>query len=105
MPKITKFAHACVLGFSILVALIEMIISAVLVSSYNRSEYPTTHLRDVIRYTLFVSIFNIVFGGAFIFFILSLSTSIIASIASNLGVLFVLWIFWLASVPLPLKML
>ncbi len=49
------------------------------------------------RFTLFVSIFNLVFGGAYIFFILKLGTSIIASIISFLGFLFILWIFWLAS--------
>lgn len=175
-----------VLAFTLLIAFINMIISAVLVSSYvsllwqapsgpivieredpnwegaelgearfadrccamprlqNRSAYPTTTFKNVTRYvglgrfsqdadltlpflpkldefndialirsltprygtrnackpcrfTLFVSIFNLVFGGAYVFFILKLGTSIIASIISFLGFLFILWIFWLAS--------
>lgn len=53
--------------------------------------------QSLTRFTLFVSIFHLVFGGAFIYFTLFLSTSVVASIASNLGFLFILWIFWLAS--------
>jgi len=97
MPAVTKLGMVGVLGFTLLIAFINMIISAVLVASYNRSEYPTTTFKNVTRFTLFVSIFNLVFGGAYIFFILKLGTSIIASIISFLGFLFILWIFWLAS--------
>ena len=59
--------------------------------------------RCVTRYTLFVSLFNLFIGGAFIAFLFFLPTSIIASIASFLALTFILWIFWLASwvPPLP----
>ncbi|CAD6564593.1 MAG: hypothetical protein CYPHOPRED_004105 [Cyphobasidiales sp. Tagirdzhanova-0007] len=97
MVSVPKIGYAGVLGFVVFVSFIEMIIAAVLVSSYNRGHYPTTHLRDVIRYTLFVSIWTILTGSAYAYFSLMLSTSIVASVASNAAFVFLTWLFWLAS--------
>merc|ERR1711939_643689 len=77
--NVTKYAHAGVYGFTAFISFIEMILAAILIRSYNSDGYPTTQFKNVTRFTLFVS------------------TSVVASIASNLAFLFLLWIFWLAS--------
>jgi len=95
--NVTKYAHAGVYGFTAFISFIEMILAAILIRSYNSDGYPTTQFKNVTRFTLFVSLFNLFFGAAFIYLTLFLSTSVVASIASNLAFLFLLWIFWLAS--------
>lgn len=83
------------LPVSLSMLLLHKPVLAGLIPAIHRIVRPPPHLAR--RFTLFVSIFNLVFGGAYIFFILKLGTSIIASIISFLGFLFILWIFWLAS--------
>ncbi|KAK9897071.1 hypothetical protein P389DRAFT_168771 [Cystobasidium minutum MCA 4210] len=97
MPSTMKLVLSGALGVVVLFSLIDMIISAVLVSSYNSSSYPSTDIKNVTRYTLFVSLWTLFLGGAYIFFILALGTSIIGSIISVLAFLFITWIFWIAS--------
>jgi len=85
-------------GFVLLFALIEMIITAVLVSSYNSTDsYPDGSYKGAIRFLLFTSIWTLVTGGGLLAAFFLATSSIVASIASFGAWAALTWLFWMAG--------
>jgi len=63
----------------------------------NGSGYPTTQLKNTVRFALFVALWNLFIGGAYLAFNFILTSSIIASVASNAAFFAVTWLLWLAT--------
>ncbi|KAJ8508626.1 hypothetical protein ONZ45_g9121 [Pleurotus djamor] len=91
--------HPIVFGLLILFGIIELSISAWLTSRYSaRHDYFSLTLRDRVRFTLFTSIWTVVFSIAYlVLFWHSATGSILTSVASHLIFLFLSWVFWTAA--------
>jgi len=90
-------AHPIYLGLTVLFAFIEMILTAILVHSYNNTGYPSDGYKGATRFLLFTSLWTLLFGGAYIGSFLLATSSIISSIASHGAFAFLTWLFWLAG--------
>lgn len=84
-------------GLLIFFAFVEMIQVAVLVASGNRHGYDTASLRDRLRFLLFVSLWTIILGGAYLAGFLVAAGSFLFSIASHTVFIVLTWIFWLVG--------
>ncbi|CAL1694894.1 unnamed protein product [Somion occarium] len=94
--------HPIVFGLIILFSIIELSISAWLVSRFNaHHNYPSTGVRDRTRFLLFTSIWTIVFSVPFMFFFWRSSSSGEESVLTSVGAhgvfLFITWVFWTAG--------
>ncbi|KAI8460260.1 hypothetical protein BY996DRAFT_4574955 [Phakopsora pachyrhizi] len=85
--------YALILLFSI----IEFLLTAVLISDYERGDYPNDSIRDRIRFILFSSCWNIVFIPIILVASLRATNSFIASATLNLALSAITWIFWLSA--------
>lgn len=84
-------------GLLIFFAFVEMIQVAVLVASGNRHGYDSGSLRDRLRFLLFVSLWTIVLGAAYLAGFLVAAGSFLFSIASHTVFIVLTWIFWLVG--------
>jgi hypothetical protein len=86
-----------IFGLIILFGAVEVALSTWLVNWYDNRSYPSHSYRDRIRFTCFVSWWTLVFAIAYLVFYQIAATSIISSVASHAGWLFLTWIFWTAA--------
>jgi len=101
IDKHTRRGHPVIFGLMILFGIIELAISAWLVSRFNANhDYVSISERDRVRYLLFVSCWTIVFSFLFlILFLHSASTgSIMTSVGSHGIYLLLTWLLWTAGV-------
>ncbi|KAI0673934.1 hypothetical protein C8Q78DRAFT_661244 [Trametes maxima] len=91
--------HPVIFGFIILFSIIELAISAWLVSRFNlRHDYLSIDVRDRTRFLLFTSCWTIFFSlFYFALFLHSPSGGIMTSIVSHAAFLIITWIFWTAG--------
>ncbi|KAH9176851.1 hypothetical protein EDB89DRAFT_1936840 [Lactarius sanguifluus] len=82
----------------LVIAIIELSISAWLTSRYNsRHDFLSTTERDRVRFLLFCSVWTTVLSPIFPVLLLLGSLEILASVAAHLVFLFVSWVFWLSG--------
>jgi len=74
-----------------------MIQVAVLVASGNRHGYDSGSLRDRLRFLLFVSLWTMFLGAAYLAGFLVAAGSFLFSIASHTVFIAITWIFWLVG--------
>lgn len=86
-----------IFGLIILFAAVEVALSTWLVNWYDNRSYPSASYRDRTRFTCFVSWWTLVFAILYLVFYQVAATSIISSVASHAGWLFLTWIFWTAA--------
>jgi len=90
--------HPILFGFLILVSVIEMILTAILVHSYNsHNDYPSSGIKTSVRFLLFASLWTLFFSIFYIVTFLMATSSIIASVASHAVWTFLTFIFWLCG--------
>jgi len=90
--------HTIVLGSLVFLSIIELAISAFLVTSFNQhNNYFSTDERDQTAFLLFTSIWTIVLSALFMFFFFTRPDSVISSVGSHIGFLLLTWIFWTAG--------
>jgi hypothetical protein len=90
--------HPIVFGWLILFSIIELSISAFLISQFNRyGNYFSTDERDRTAFLLFASIWTIVLSSLYMFFFFIMPDSVINSVGSHMSFLLVTWIFWTAG--------
>ncbi|KAI0082123.1 hypothetical protein K474DRAFT_1611884 [Panus rudis PR-1116 ss-1] len=93
-----KRGHPILFGLMIFFGIIELAISAWLVSRFNaHHNYLSLAVRDRTRFILFTSIWTIVVSFLFIGFFRFARGSIFASVGSHGVVLFLTWLFWTAA--------
>ncbi|KAI9454920.1 hypothetical protein BJY52DRAFT_1261873 [Lactarius psammicola] len=82
----------------VVIAIIELAISAWLTSRYNsRHDFLSTTERDRVRFLLFCSIWTTVLSPIFPVLLFLESLEILASVAAHIIFLFVSWVFWLSG--------
>ena len=87
---ISKFRNLVAFSTLIIFSIIEMSIAAWITAKYNsRHNFPSSGTRARVRYTLFVSIWTIVIGTAYLIGFLVAASSVFSSVASHF-VLYVL---------------
>ncbi|KAI9066553.1 hypothetical protein FKP32DRAFT_1589632 [Trametes sanguinea] len=91
--------HPVIFGLIILFSIIELAISAWLVSRFNlRHDFLSIAVRDRTRFLLFTSCWTIFFGlFYFALFIHSPTGGIMTSVLSHAVFLIITWIFWTAG--------
>jgi len=91
--------HPIVFGLIVFFGIIELAISAWLVSHFNKHHnYSSTSERDRVRFLLFSSIWTVVFGALYVVLFLHSATGSIATSVLSHGIfLFFTWIFWTAG--------
>ncbi|KIJ94604.1 hypothetical protein K443DRAFT_125158 [Laccaria amethystina LaAM-08-1] len=99
MPDFLRWAYPLFFSIIIVFAIIELSISAWLVAKYN-AHHNFTHrsLRTRVRYTLFVSIWTVLFGTiSLIIFLMGPVVSILTSVATHAIFIFMTWVLWVAA--------
>jgi len=99
MEAYVRRGHPIAFSILLMFSIIELSISAWLVSRYNHHHnYRNLTNRDRVRYTLFASTWTVV-GSLFflILFLHSATGSILTSVASHLIFLVLTWIIWTAA--------
>ncbi|KAI0803299.1 hypothetical protein BC629DRAFT_118256 [Irpex lacteus] len=92
--------HPIVMGLLIVFAIIELAVSAWLVSRFNaHHNYFSTDERDRTRYLLFTSIWTVFFSALYslLFFHSAANGSVLTSVGSHGVFMFLTWVFWLAG--------
>ncbi|KAJ7052170.1 hypothetical protein C8F01DRAFT_1171182 [Mycena amicta] len=91
--------HPITLGLIILVGIIELSLSAWLTSQFNKKHTESSLTeRDRVRFTLFASIWTVVFSALFlILFAHSATGSILTSVLAHLVFLSFTWLVWTAA--------
>ncbi|EIW63824.1 uncharacterized protein TRAVEDRAFT_157574 [Trametes versicolor FP-101664 SS1] len=91
--------HPVIFGFIIFFSIIELAISAWLVSRFNlRHDYLSIDVRDRTRYLLFTSCWTIFFSlFYFALFLHSPTGGIMTSVLSHAVFLFLTWVLWTAG--------
>ncbi|EDR00850.1 uncharacterized protein LACBIDRAFT_312872 [Laccaria bicolor S238N-H82] len=99
MADFFRWAHPLFFSIIVVFAIIELSISAWLVAKYNaRHNFTHRSLRTRVRYTLFVSIWTVLFGTIFLIMFLVASTGfILTSIATHGIFVFMTWVLWVAA--------
>ncbi|KAF7436133.1 hypothetical protein PC9H_002959 [Pleurotus ostreatus] len=99
--------HPIVFGMLIFFGIIELAISAWLTSRFNaRHDYFSLTERDRVRYTLFASIWTVVFSFLYlVLFMHSATGSVLTSVASHLIFLALTWVIWTAAAAAVTEML
>ncbi|MBW0543154.1 hypothetical protein O181_082869 [Austropuccinia psidii MF-1] len=92
-----SFLHPALFFLSWVFALIEFLITAILVHNYDSNGYPTDSVRDRLRFLLFVSCWTLLFVPVYIAANLRAPGRAIASISSNLAFTSVTWLFWFSG--------
>lgn len=90
--------HPVVFSLIVLFSVIELAISAWLVSRFNMHHNASKSEQDRVRFLLFTSIWTVVFGSFYmILFLHSASGSMATSVLSHGIFLFITWVFWTAG--------
>ncbi|CAA7261317.1 unnamed protein product [Cyclocybe aegerita] len=98
MDAAIRRGHPIVFGSIIVFSIIEMSISAWLTSQYTSlSPAPSGALRSRVHYILFLSVWTILFCGAFLGVFLVRKGSVLVSVAAHFVFLALTWILWLAA--------
>ncbi|KAF9007954.1 hypothetical protein BDQ17DRAFT_1539681 [Cyathus striatus] len=107
MDGIIRRGHPIAFSFLILFAIIELSISAWLVSRFNaHHNYQNTTERDRVRYVLFCSTWTVVFSCLYlVLFLHSATGSVLTSVASHTIFLSLSWILWVAAAAAVTQML
>ncbi|EKM61639.1 uncharacterized protein PHACADRAFT_248361 [Phanerochaete carnosa HHB-10118-sp] len=97
-PKVRR-GHPILLGLIVLFAIIELSISAWLVSRYNaHHNFQSLGERDRTRFLLFTSTWTIVFSALYaLLFFQSPGGSFLTSVGSHAIFMFITWVFWLSG--------
>lgn len=82
---------------ALLLSVIQFIITAVLIHDYEDHRYPSDSVRDRLRFLLFTSCWCLLFLPIYLFANARLIGQVFSSVASNLGFIFVTWLFWLCG--------
>ncbi|KAJ7075614.1 hypothetical protein B0H15DRAFT_653478 [Mycena belliarum] len=99
MDTHVRRGHPITFGLIILFGIIELAFSAWLTSEFNKHpEDRTLGQQDRVRFTLFASIWTVVFSALFfILFMHSANGSVLTSVLSHLIFLALTWIIWTAA--------
>ncbi|KAI0066595.1 hypothetical protein BV25DRAFT_1912653 [Artomyces pyxidatus] len=90
--------HPITLALVILIAIIELCISAWLTARYNQHHnFLSTSERDRVRFLLFCSVWTILLSPLFLTSFLTSPGSILSSVAAHGIFLFMTWVFWLSG--------
>jgi len=91
--------HSITFGLIVFFSIIELAISAWLVSHFNKYQnYSSKSEEDRVRFLLFTSVWTAVFGALYlVLFLHSATGSILTSVMSHGVFLFITWIFWTAG--------
>jgi len=93
-----KRGHPIVFGLIIFFSMIELAISAWLVSHFNKHRnYTDRSENDRTRFLLFASIWTLFFSVGYTVLFWIAPSSVLASVASHGIVLFFTWLFWTAG--------
>jgi len=95
--SLNRVIHPALYGLTLVFVVIEFLITAILVSDYNRNFYPSRSIRHRIRFLLFTSCWSLLLLPVYIFANLRAAGQTISSIGSNLAFVLITWIFWLAG--------
>lgn len=94
---VQRIAHPALYGLVLLFSFIEFLITVVLVSDYNRHDWPSTSFRDRLRFLVFTCVWTLAFTPLYIVSNLRAPDQVVSSVASNLGFTLITWVFWLAA--------
>jgi hypothetical protein len=100
IDKHIRRGHPIIFGLMVFFAIIELSISAWLVSRFNANHnFVSTTERDRVRYLLFLSCWTVFFSFLYlVLFLHSASTgSTLTSVGSHAIYLFITWLFWTAG--------
>jgi len=98
MDAAIRKGHPIMFGAIVVFAIIEMCIAAWITAKYNANHNsPNSGLRARVRYILFVSIWTVLLGSAYLGLFLAMAGTFITSVVSHFVFLAVTWIFWLAA--------
>ncbi|KAI9569420.1 hypothetical protein HD554DRAFT_520455 [Boletus coccyginus] len=90
--------HPIVLGVLIVFSIIELSISAFLVTQFNKyGNYFSNDERDRTAFLLFASIWTIALSATYMFFFFTMPDNVINSVGSHICFLLLTWIFWTAG--------
>jgi len=89
--------HPIVFGLIIFFSIIELSISAWLVSHFNKHHSHNKSESDTSRFLLFTSIWTLLFSAIFSVLFWTTSPSALTSVASHGIFLFFTWVFWTAG--------
>jgi len=99
MDAVVRKGHPIAFSILLLFTIIELSISAWLVSRYNmKHNYQSLTNRDRVRFTLFASTWTV--AGSIFFLVLFMHSSdgsVLTSVASHLVYLVLTWIMWTAA--------
>ncbi|KAF8954530.1 hypothetical protein BDZ97DRAFT_1864551 [Flammula alnicola] len=98
MDTVVRRGHPIMFGAIVIFSIIELCISAWITAKYNaHHNNPNSGIRARVRYLLFVSIWTVIFGTAYLVVFLVSVSHVFASVASHFVFLAVTWILWLAG--------
>lgn len=94
---IQRIVHPALYGLALFFSVIEFLITVILVSDYNRHDWPSHGFRDRLRFLLFTCVWTLAFTPLYIVSNLRAPGQAVSSVASNLVFTFTTWVFWLAA--------
>ncbi|KAF8900237.1 hypothetical protein CPB84DRAFT_1779120 [Gymnopilus junonius] len=98
MDSIIRIGHPIAFGTLILFSVIEMSISAWLTAMFaSKHNALNSNEKARVHYTLFTSIWTILFSAVYLVAFMLKSDNLLASIASHAAFLFLTWILWIAA--------
>lgn len=98
MDAVMRKGHPIMFGAIVVFSIIEMCIAAWITAKYNAHHNdPNSGLRARVRFTLFVSVWTVLFGSAYFVLFFTMAGSMITSVASHLVFITITWILWLAA--------
>jgi len=98
MDAAMRKGHPIVFGVIVVIAIIEMCISAWITAKYNTlHNFPNSDLQARVRYILFASIWTVLLSSAYLVLFITMAGNVIASVASHFVFLLLTWVFWLAA--------
>jgi len=95
--KLVKVGHPVLYGFLAIWTFVELVLAAYLVGHYNSNGYPNTSTQNQTRFLLFAGLLGFLLSVAYAVMFRVASGSFLSSIASHVGSVALLWIFFLAG--------
>jgi len=98
MDAAVRRGHPIMFGSIILFSIIEMCIAAWITARYNsHHNFPTVGIQARVRYVLFLTIWTILFGTAYMTMFLLSPDGLFTSVFSHWVFLTITWILWVAA--------
>ncbi|KAJ7193258.1 hypothetical protein GGX14DRAFT_478897 [Mycena pura] len=99
MDDHVRRGHPIMMGLLITFAIVELSLAAWLTAQFNRHHNQSSNTeRDRVRFTLFASVWTVIFASLFVvLFTLSPTGSVLSSVIAHLVFLSLTWLIWTAA--------